>query len=179
MGEHQQRRSELEHIAQHDALTDLPNRALFDDRMSVALAAARRDDSQLALLFIDLDRFKPINDHLGHAAGDRVLKGVAERIRHNIRESDTAARIGGDEFVVLLRSVQSREDAERVAQKIGEAIDQPFVLEGRSLTVSASIGLAVYPEDGPDAAALSRHADAAMYRAKDAGGPSRGVTPQR
>jgi diguanylate cyclase (GGDEF)-like protein len=169
VGELQQRRTELEHLAQHDALTDLPNRALFDDRMNVALAAARRDNSQLALLFIDLDRFKPINDSLGHAAGDRVLKSVAERIRHNIRESDTAARIGGDEFVVLLRSIQSRDDAVRVAQKIGEAIDQPVELDGHGLTVSASIGIAVYPEDGIDAAALSRHADAAMYRAKDAG----------
>ena len=179
MGELHQRRSELEHLAQHDPLTDLPNRALFDDRMSVALAAARRDNSQLALLFIDLDRFKPINDRLGHAAGDRVLKGVAERIRHNIRESDTAARIGGDEFVVLLRSVQSREDAERVAHKIGEAIDQPFALDGHSLTVSASIGMAFCPEDGVDAAALSRHADAAMYRAKDAGKHGVALTAQR
>ena len=140
--------------------------------MSVALAAARRDNSQLALLFIDLDRFKPINDSLGHAAGDRVLKSVAERIRHNIRESDTAARIGGDEFVVLLRSLQSLDDATHVAQKIGEAIEQPVELDGHSLTVTASIGVAVYPEDGIDAAALSRHADAAMYRAKDAGKPS-------
>ena len=176
VGELEQRRRELEHLAQHDALTDLPNRALFDDRMSVALAAARRDDSQFALLFIDLDRFKPINDRLGHAAGDRVLKDVAERIRRNIRESDTAARIGGDEFVVLLRSIESRDDAARVAQKVREAIDQPFELEACSLTVSASIGLAIYPVDGLDAAALSRHADAAMYRAKDAGkttGPAR------
>ncbi|MDX9885781.1 diguanylate cyclase domain-containing protein [Thauera sp.] len=176
VGELEQRRRELEHLAQHDALTDLPNRALFDDRMSVALAAARRDDSQFALLFIDLDRFKPINDRLGHAAGDRVLKDVAERIRRNIRESDTAARIGGDEFVVLLRSIESHEDAARVAQKVREAIDQPFELEACSLTVSASIGLAIYPVDGLDAAALSRHADAAMYRAKDAGkttGPAR------
>lgn len=172
MAELHQRRSELEHLAQHDALTDLPNRALFDDRMGIALAAARRDGSRLALLFIDLDRFKPINDSLGHAAGDRVLKGVADRIRHNIRESDTAARIGGDEFVVLLRSIPSREDALRVAQKIADAIDQPFELDGCALSISASIGVAVFPEDGADAAALSRHADAAMYRAKDAGRPS-------
>lgn len=140
--------------------------------MNVALAAARRDNSQFALLFIDLDRFKPINDSLGHAAGDRVLKAVAERIRRTIRESDTAARIGGDEFVILLRSIQSRADAACVAHKIGEAIDQPVDVDGHDLTVSASIGIAVYPEDGLDAAALSRHADAAMYRAKDAGKPN-------
>ncbi|HRP26133.1 MAG TPA: GGDEF domain-containing protein [Thauera sp.] len=161
-----QQMGELEHLAQHDPLTDLPNRALFDDRMRVALAAARRDDSRLVLLFIDLDDFKPINDRLGHAAGDRVLKGVAARIRQNIRESDTAARIGGDEFVILLRSIQSADDAARVVQKIDEAIGQPFELDGHRLRVSASIGVAVFPEDGLDAAALSRHADAAMYRAK-------------
>lgn len=164
-----QQMGELEHLAQHDPLTDLPNRALFDDRMRVALAAARRDESRLALLFIDLDDFKPINDRFGHAAGDRVLKGVAARIRQNIRESDTAARIGGDEFVILLRSVQSVDDAARVVQKIDEAIDQPFELDGHRLRVSASIGVAVHPEDGLDAAALSRHADAAMYRAKQDG----------
>ncbi|MFU2489556.1 diguanylate cyclase domain-containing protein [Thauera sp. WH-1] len=164
-----QQMGELEHLAQHDPLTDLPNRALFDDRMRVALAAARRDESRLALLFIDLDDFKPINDRFGHAAGDRVLKGVAARIRQNIRESDTAARIGGDEFVILLRSVQSVDDAARVVQKIDEAIGQPFELDGHRLRVSASIGVAVHPEDGLDAAALSRHADAAMYRAKQDG----------
>jgi diguanylate cyclase (GGDEF)-like protein len=164
-----QQMSKLAHLAQHDALTDLPNRALFDDRMNVALAAARRDDTRLALLFIDLDRFKPINDTLGHTAGDRVLRAVAERIRHHIRESDTAARIGGDEFVVLLRNIQSRADAAGVAEKIGEAINEAIELDDRSLSVSASIGMALYPEDGLDAAALTRHADAAMYRAQEAG----------
>ena len=173
MGELHQRRSELEHLAQHDALTDLPNRALFDDRMSVALAAARRDNSQLALLFIDLDRFKPINDRLGHAAGDRVLKGVAERIRHNIRESDTAARIGGDEFVVLLPGIASAEDAEVVANKIRAAIDRPFTIDGHELAISVSLGVAHYPQDGTDATSLARHADTAMYRDKAAGNAHR------
>ena len=137
--------------------------------MSVALAAARRDNSQLALLFIDLDRFKPINDRLGHAAGDRVLKGVAERIRHNIRESDTAARIGGDEFVVLLPGIAAAEDAKVVADKIRAAIDRPFVIDGHELAVSVSMGLAHYPQDGTDATTLARHADTAMYRDKAAG----------
>ncbi|MBP7639620.1 MAG: diguanylate cyclase, partial [Thauera sp.] len=173
MGELHQRRSELEHLAQHDALTDLPNRALFDDRMRVALAAARRDNSHLALLFIDLDRFKPINDRLGHAAGDRVLKGVAERIRHNIRESDTAARIGGDEFVVLLPGIASAEDAEVVANKIRAAIDRPFTIDGHELAISVSLGVAHYPQDGTDATSLARHADTAMYRDKAAGNAHR------
>ena len=173
MGELHQRRSELEHLAQHDALTDLPNRALFDDRMRVALAAARRDNSHLALLFIDLDRFKAINDRLGHAAGDRVLKGVAERIRHNIRESDTAARIGGDEFVVLLPGIASAEDAEVVANKIRAAIDRPFTIDGHELAISVSLGVAHYPQDGTDATSLARHADTAMYRDKAAGNAHR------
>lgn len=171
MAELEHRRSELEHLARHDALTGLPNRALFDDRMAVALAAARRDEGRLALLFVDIDRFKPINDSLGHAVGDRVLEGVAARIRQCIRESDTAARIGGDEFVVLLPGIAADDDAARVAHKIREAIGQPFVIDGRALAVSVSMGTALYPDDGLDAAALARHADAAMYRDKAAGRP--------
>ena len=169
MAELEQRRSELEHLARHDALTGLPNRALFDDRMAVALAAARRDDGRLALLFVDLDDFKPINDRLGHVVGDRVLEAVAARIRQSIRESDTAARIGGDEFVVLLPGIASAEDAKLVAEKIRAAIDRPFMIDGRELAVSVSMGLAHYPQDGTDATTLARHADAAMYRDKAEG----------
>lgn len=172
MAELESRRSELEHLAHHDALTGLPNRALFDDRMAVALAAARRDEGRLALLFVDVDCFKPINDSLGHAAGDRVLEGVAARIRHCIRESDTAARIGGDEFVVLLPGILCADDATRVARKIREAIDQPFVVDGCELAVSVSMGIALYPDDGTDAAVLAHHADAAMYRDKAEGRPA-------
>lgn len=172
MAELEHRRSELEHLARHDPLTGLPNRALFDDRMAVALAAARRDNGHLALLFVDVDHFKPINDSLGHAFGDRVLEGVAARIRHNIRESDTAARIGGDEFVVLLPGIPSADDAERVARKIREAIDEPFIIDGRELAVSVSMGIALFPDDGVDAAALAHHADAAMYRDKAASRPA-------
>lgn len=166
MAELEQRRSELEHRARHDPLTDLPNRALFDDRMAVALAAARRDGGRLALLLIDLDHVKPINDRLGHAVGDHVLRGVAARIRQCIRESDTAARIGGDEFVVLLPGIPSAQDTERVADKIRAAIDHPFEFDGHSLKVSASMGIALYPDDGTEAATLSRHADAARHRDK-------------
>ena len=169
LAELEHRRSELEHLARHDALTGLPNRALFDDRMAVALAAARRDDGRLALLFVDVDHFKPINDRLGHVVGDRVLEGVAARIRQCIRESDTAARVGGDEFVVLLPGVASAADAARVADKIRAAIDRPFVIDGHALAVSVSMGLAHYPQDGTDATALARHADRAMYRDKAEG----------
>ncbi len=156
-------------MAQHDALTGLPNRALFDDRMEQALNAARRDHARLALMFIDLDKFKPINDTLGHAAGDFVLKEVATRIGSAIREADTAARIGGDEFVVVLRNIQKQEDALAIAEKIRQAINRPVDMDGRALTVSASIGIACYPEHGADILELSGHADAAMYRAKAAG----------
>ena len=169
MAELEHRRSELEHLARHDALTGLPNRALFDDRMAVALAAARREQGRLALLFVDVDQFKPINDRLGHVVGDRVLEAVATRIRQCIRESDTAARIGGDEFVVLLPGIASAEDARRVADKIRAAIDRPFTIDGDELAVSVSMGLAHYPDDGADATTLARHADTAMYRDKAEG----------
>ena len=160
-------RLELQHLAQHDPLTGLPNRVLFDDRVSVAVAAARREDARFALLFIDLDRFKPINDTLGHAAGDLVLKAVAARILGVIRESDTAARIGGDEFVVLLRNIHGHEDAANVADKIAHAIAQPVEIGGNTVAIAASIGSAIYPQDGNDVMTLSRHADQAMYRAKE------------
>lgn len=169
LAELEHRRRELEHLARHDALTGLPNRALFDDRMAVALASARRDDGGLALLFVDIDDFKPINDRLGHVVGDRVLEGVAARIRQSIRESDTAARIGGDEFVVLLPGIASAEDARVVADKIRAAIDRPFMIDGGELAVSVSMGLAHYPQDGSDSTTLARHADAAMYRDKAEG----------
>lgn len=163
LAELQQRRVELEHLAQHDTLTGLPNRALFADRMELALSTARRDNARLALLFIDLDRFKPINDRLGHATGDLILKGMADRIRGVIRESDTAARIGGDEFIVLLRNIQHREDAENVADKIREAAARPFACDGQTVALSVSIGFALYPDDGADLLSLSKHADKAMY----------------
>ncbi len=127
----------------------------------------------MAVLFIDLDRFKPINDNLGHAVGDLLLKAVAERIRRVIRESDTPARIGGDEFVVLLEMIQDDIDAQTVAEKIRVALNQPFEIvehgEEHRIAVSACIGIAFYPEDGTDMTELSRHADEAMYRAKENG----------
>ncbi|MBR0566748.1 GGDEF domain-containing protein [Azoarcus sp. L1K30] len=169
LSELQQRRHELEHLAQHDTLTGLPNRALFADRMEQALASARRDNTRLALMFIDLDDFKPINDERGHAVGDLLLKEVGTRIRKAIRESDTAARIGGDEFVVLLRHIQNKEDALAVAEKVRQSINQPILTDGPPLIVSASVGVATFPEGGSDEIELAKNADRAMYRAKQQG----------
>lgn len=157
------------HRAQHDALTGLPNSALFADRVESALAAARRDETRLALLFIDLDNFKPVNDKLGHAVGDELLKVIATRLRDAVRESDTAARIGGDEFVILLRQVHHADEARAVAEKIRQAIGEPASIGSHRVVVSASIGIALYPEHGAGLIELSRHADMAMYRAKEGG----------
>ncbi len=159
----------IRHMAQHDALTQLPNRALLQDRIEQAVAQARRGRERMALLFIDLDRFKTINDSLGHAAGDRVLRDVAARLRECTRATDTVARIGGDEFVVLLGHLKEVEAARHVAQKILDALGAPFALEGHALQVTPSIGISVFPDDGEDADTLLRNADAAMYHAKQAG----------
>ncbi len=169
LAELQSSHEDLEHLARHDILTGLPNQILFVEHMDRALAAARRENGRLALMFIDIDRFKPVNDNLGHAMGDLLLKEIAGRIRHAIRESDTPARIGGDEFVVLLHTFQHTEDVLTVAEKIRLAVNDPFVIEGHSLDVSACIGIALYPDDGVDMDELSRHADEAMYRAKENG----------
>lgn len=160
---------ELEHLARHDNLTGLPNRAMFADRAEQAISAARRSGDQLGLLFIDLDHFKEVNDRLGHEAGDLLLRQVAARIEAQVRESDTAARLGGDEFVVLLRNVQRPEDAASVATKVCDALRQPYDLGGQSAHITASIGVALYPDSGEDVDTLSRHADRAMYTAKQAG----------
>ncbi|KZC20023.1 MULTISPECIES: sensor domain-containing protein [Rhodanobacter] len=160
----------LQYLAQHDQLTSLPNRGLFHDRLRTALARARRDRQQLAVLYLDLDRFKPVNDHRGHDVGDLLLREVAARIRHCVRESDTVGRIGGDEFVVLLNDAGHADHAVAVAAKIGAALRQPFELAGGRLQVSASIGIALYPAHGEDARQLLRRADDAMYDAKRQGG---------
>ncbi len=169
MAELQTSRDELKRLAQHDALTGLPNRLLFNDRVEQALAVARRDQTCFAIMFIDLDNFKPVNDEFGHNVGDLLLKHIAGRIEGAVRESDTVARIGGDEFVILLRQVQQIEDAVVVAEKIRDAVVQPCDIEGRHIVISASTGIAIYPEHGGDLMTLSKHADMAMYRAKEAG----------
>lgn len=158
----------VEYLATHDPLTGLPNRTLFQDRLELSLAQARRGESQLALMFLDLDNFKTINDTLGHDVGDELLVQVAGRIANVVREMDTVARLGGDEFTVILNST-SIEAAELVAQRIVEALREPVVVQHRSLFVSASIGLAFYPDDGREASELTKAADTAMYRAKDNG----------
>ncbi|NTV09564.1 MAG: diguanylate cyclase [Zoogloea sp.] len=160
---------QIRHMAQHDPLTGLANRALFSDRVKKALAGARRDHTRLALMFLDLDRFKPINDELGHAVGDLLLKELAQRIHACVRDSDTVARIGGDEFVVLLRTIAESRNALAVAEKIRHSLAQPFYIEGHELDISASIGVAIFPEHGSDEIDLTKHADEAMYHAKDQG----------
>ena len=158
------------HLGQHDILTGLPNRALFSDRLTQALTLARRDNARLALMFIDLDRFKPVNDNFGHGVGDLLLQAVATRLREAMRESDTVGRIGGDEFVVLLPEIDSLKDVQWVAGKILESLAQPFLLGEHELAISASIGIALFPEHGDDEVSLNRAADQAMYRAKDSSG---------
>lgn len=159
----------MQHMAQYDALTHLPNRALFEDRLRQALAAAQRNGNRLALMFIDLDKFKPVNDTYGHGVGDLLLKEVALRIQDCLRESDTAARIGGDEFVILLPSIEAEGDAGIVGEKILYALNQPFGLAGHTLKISSSIGVAVFPDHGGDEKLLVKSADTAMYHAKKNG----------
>lgn len=156
-------------LARHDGLTGLPNRQLLNDRLEQALVAAKRDKTRVAVMFIDLDKFKPINDTHGHATGDLLLIEVAKRIQDCIRESDTVSRVGGDEFIVLLPVTQSLQDAGGVAEKIRLALNLPFELAGNSMHISCSIGIAIYPEHGSDENALLRNADIAMYEAKRSG----------
>jgi len=160
---------EIEHLAYHDALTGLPNRPLFVDRLIVALAQAHRGNQKLAVFFLDLDRFKDINDSLGHSVGDTLLKAVAERVRRCVREGDTVARFGGDEFTLLIPRIESVEDAAKIAQKIIETLKIPFFIHDRELFATTSIGISIFPGDGQDPETLVRNADAAMYRAKDQG----------
>ncbi|NVO05205.1 MAG: diguanylate cyclase [Rhodoferax sp.] len=160
---------ELRTMAQHDPLTGLPNRALFYDRLGQELARAKRLDGRFAMVFIDLDHFKPINDTYGHGVGDQVLRQVAQQLQHSVRASDTVGRIGGDEFVVLLAQLSTTDSILALAEKLRLALKQTFVVEGHALVVSCSVGVAVYPQDGEDAVALTKAADDAMYEAKEAG----------
>lgn len=156
-------------LAHHDQLTGLPNRILLGDRLRVALAQAARNKAGCGLMFLDLDRFKSINDTLGHAIGDELLIEVSRRLKISVRDSDTVARLGGDEFVVVLPSLKSAEDAEVVAKKILASVGSPYELSGHPVRTSPSIGIALYPENAADGDELLKHADAAMYEAKQSG----------
>ena len=162
--------SQVEHLAYYDTLTGLPNRSLFGDRVAVALAHAARHHYKLAVLFLDVDRFKQINDSLGHSTGDRLLRTVAARIRGAVREEDTVARFGGDEFTVLIHIIGKIEDAGKIAQKILDALKAPIIIDEREFVVTSSVGVSIYPLDGTDGETLIRNADTAMYRSKDLGG---------
>ena len=172
-----QQSEENRHQALHDALTGLPNRALFHDRVTQALASARRSGRHLAVALIDLDRFKDVNDTLGHESGDRLLRALGPRLRAVLRETDTVARLGGDEFGVLLPDIDAVDDAIAVAEKLRGALGQPFTVDGMELETEASLGIAVYPEHGDDVATLLRRADVAMYIAKESHGGIESYAP--
>jgi diguanylate cyclase (GGDEF)-like protein/PAS domain S-box-containing protein len=168
----ERRKSEkaIQHMAYHDPLTGLPNRLLFYDRFSQIMAHARRNQEKFAVIMMDLDKFKDINDRLGHDAGDQLLRSVSERLSSQMRDGDTVARFGGDEFLLLLPGMKQIEDLEPLGQKIQQAFQQPFAVSGQALSIGASIGIAVFPDDGSDRDALVQKADFAMYRAKAVGG---------
>ena len=161
--------AQVERLAYHDVLTGLPNRQLFLDRLRIAIAHARRAGTKLAIFYFDLDRFKNVNDSLGHRAGDRLLQIVGERLTNLLRAEDTVARLGGDEFTLLSPFVEHVEDAVAIARRVRESVKAPLTLEGRELFVTTSLGISFYPDDGDDAETLLKHADVALYRAKAAG----------
>ncbi|OYY93067.1 MAG: hypothetical protein B7Y41_13195 [Hydrogenophilales bacterium 28-61-23] len=169
ISERKQTEDRIHHMAHHDPLTDLPNRLLLNDRLENALARTRREETCLALMFIDLDDFKQINDSLGHAVGDRLLIEVAGRLRDVARDSDTVSRLGGDEFVMVMEGFRNTRDVECMARKIVDTLDSPVDVDEHSLHVTASVGVVVAPADGEDVETLMRHADMAMYFAKEQG----------
>jgi len=160
---------QMSHLAQHDPLTNLPNRVLFNDRLTQAISLAEREGTQLAVMFIDIDHFKKINDSLGHEVGDQILESIAGRLLACVRRSDTVSRLGGDEFVILLSQMENAADASYNARKILRAFARPHVIDNRNLDVGASIGVSTYPEDGLNAESLMIRADNAMYEAKQEG----------
>lgn len=159
----------IEHAALHDALTGLPNRALLSDRLDQAIRHSSRANSKFGILFLDVDRFKMVNDTIGHEGGDELLRTIATRLRSRVRSTDTVARQGGDEFIVMLPEVRVVEDVERVAENLLAAVEEPITIRGNDYVVTGSIGISIYPDHGVDAASLLKNADAAMYRAKELG----------
>ncbi|MGH1481994.1 MAG: putative bifunctional diguanylate cyclase/phosphodiesterase [Geminicoccales bacterium] len=160
---------EVNYLASHDQLTDLPNRTLFSDRLEQALAQAQRRDTRVAVICLDLDHFKDVNDTLGHSVGDELLQQVTGRLRHLLRKSDTLARLGGDEFAIVQTSAEHLVDAAGLAQRIIDAVAQPFLLNGHDVTIGSSVGITIYPDDHSSADHLLRNADLALYRAKSEG----------
>jgi diguanylate cyclase (GGDEF)-like protein/PAS domain S-box-containing protein len=169
VSERREREEKVKHLAHHDFLTDLPNRVLLNDRITQAITHAERNRSQVAVLFLDLDRFKTVNDSLGHSVGDKLLQEVARRLRLCMRASDTVSRQGGDEFVIVMPDVSDAADIARGAQKLLDAVTSAYSIDGHELVTTPSIGISVYPSDGHDVETLLRNADAAMYHAKESG----------
>jgi diguanylate cyclase (GGDEF)-like protein len=161
--------AKIRKMAYHDALTHLPNRVLFVDRLKVAMASAQRHKQKLAVMLLDLDQFKDINDTYGHNVGDQLLRSVGNRLTGLLRKSDTVSRMGGDEFFLLLPELTRVNDAVKIAQKIMDAFKEPFVFDGHKLNITTSIGIALYPNDGKQVDILLINADIAMYHAKQKG----------
>ena len=169
ISERRQAERQILHLATHDALTGLPTLRLANDRLTTAIGRARRNKDKVAVMFIDLDEFKSVNDTYGHDAGDAMLRHVAEILRLSVRETDTASRVGGDEFLVVVSELHSVADATRIAEKIIQRVSQPIQLQGKQAAVGASIGISVYPDHGGEAEQLIKLADAAMYEVKKSG----------
>lgn len=167
----------INYLAYHDPLTDLPNRVLFFDRLTVAIANAQRNKQMLAVMFLDLDRFKLVNDIMGHAMGDQFLKKVGKQLKACVRSNDTVARIGGDEFTILLPDISREEDAGKVAKKIIDSLKKPWIINSYEFQITVSVGIVLYPNDGEDAETLTKNADTAMYRAKEQGDNYQFYTP--
>jgi diguanylate cyclase (GGDEF)-like protein/PAS domain S-box-containing protein len=167
--ERKKHEEKIQQMAFHDSLTGLPNRKLFSDRLGIVLAQAKRNKKKVGIVMLDLDNFKDVNDTLGHTVGDILLKAVAERLSGTLRKSDTVARFGGDEFVLIFPDMEVIEEAIQVAQKIIDRFHKPFLIDTHQLVVTTSIGIAVYPNDGMDEKILMKNADIAMYQAKQAG----------
>ncbi|WP_339899119.1 diguanylate cyclase [uncultured Gilvimarinus sp.] len=168
--ERKQMEDRLSHMAGHDQLTNLPNRVLLQDRLLTALATAKREQTCLSLLFIDMDGFKPVNDTYGHSVGDKLLQHIAQRLSASVRVSDTVGRLGGDEFLVLLNGIPEAADVLKVAEKIRNELNRAYTIDDLNLTLAPSIGIAHFPEHGINEQQLIQRADRAMYRAKSAGG---------
>jgi diguanylate cyclase (GGDEF)-like protein len=160
----------LRHIAHHDPLTGLANRVLFNDRLEQAIKVAVRNNTKFAVLFMDLDKFKPVNDLFGHKIGDKLLQNVADRLTRSVRETDTVTRLGGDEFVILLDNVTSQKMVKKLLKQITDTICNTYPIDGHEIEIGVSVGMSLYPNDGTDAKTLLHRADIAMYETKESRG---------